>query len=190
MQNTKVNPIALVTKTLTSSQGAKVVHTQLVSEANKVSLKDSEILCLVSDCTNALLVGVEAEAKLTNALENFNKGASSLHTGGVRLADGRSKDKQTQVIRQAFFDGLTVADKTKQNYYEMFRNAVNSGKAIASFNYSSNAKKTGKGADTQPVDFEALLAKVINHPKFDKAFSHNTKLEFKDLLKDKYDISI
>lgn len=191
------NAINTVTKTLTSSQGAKVIHTQLVSETEKVSLKTDEIMGLISDSTNSIKLNNNAEIEITKqeairkqALESFNKSAIGLHNGGVRLLDGRSKDKQTGVIRQQFLDELkTLKTSSAQKYYELFMSVVNSGKPVKSFNTGLNVKlddsktsKKKKGADTEPKDIDAIIASLVNHPKFSKTFSVDTQLEIKEIL--------
>jgi hypothetical protein len=193
------NAINTVTKTLTSSQGAKVTHTQLVSETEKVSLKDVEIMGLISDSTNSIKLNNNAEIEITKqeairkqALESFNKSALGLHSGGVRLLDGRSKDKQTSVIRTHFLDELSKAMKVSsaQKYYELFMSVVNSGKPVKSFNTGLNVKlddsktsKKKKGADTsKQIDIIELLADVYNNPKFEKTLSESTQLEIFEIL--------
>jgi len=192
------NAINTVVKTLTSSQGAKVTHTQLKSEVEKVSLKDVEIMGLISDSTNSIKLNNNAEIEITKqeairkqALESFNKSATGLHNGGVRLLDGRSKDKQTSVIRQQFLDELkTLKTSSAQKYYELFMSVVNSGKPVKSFNTGLNVKlddsktnKKKKGADTsKQIDIIELLADVYNNPKFEKTLSESTQLEIFEIL--------
>ena len=48
------NAITTVVKTLVSSQGAKVKHTQLKSEVEKISINDMEIMGLVSNATQSV----------------------------------------------------------------------------------------------------------------------------------------
>jgi hypothetical protein len=177
-----MNSIQLVTKTITSSTGAKVTLNQLPSEATKVSLKPTEIMGLVSNTTQSVLTGDKAKTELESSIETFNKNALALHTGGVRLQDGRSKDKDTMVIRTQFMDETkTLAKNTAQKYYEWFMKVVNTGKPLKSFNDDSKSKKS-KGANTEPQDINEIIAKLFNHAKFGKTFSVDTQLELKTIL--------
>ena len=176
------NAINTVVKTLTSSQGAKVKHTQLKSEVEKVSLKPTEIMGLVSSVTKSVLSGDIALNTLNTSIEDFNKNALMLHNGGVRLQDGRSKDKDTMVIRSQFLDELkSLKANTSQKYYEWFMKVVNSGKPLKSFNDDSKSKKS-KGANTEPKGIDTILANLVNHPQFTKTFSTVCKDEIKAIL--------
>ena len=176
------NAIQLVTKTITSSTGAKVTLNQLPSEATKVSLKDVEIMSLVSSVTKSVLSGDTALNTLNTSIEDFNKNALMLHNGGVRLQDGRSKDKDTMVIRSQFLDELkSLKANTSQKYYEWFMKVVNSGKPLKSFNDDSKSKKS-KGANTEPKGIDTILANLVNHPQFTKTFSTVCKDEIKSIL--------
>jgi hypothetical protein len=177
-----MNSIQLVAKTITSSQGAKVTLNQLPSEVEKVSLKPTEIMSLVSSVTQSVLQGDNAKTTLESSIETFNKNALALHTGGVRLQDGRSKDKDTMVIRSQFMDETkTLAKNTAQKYYEWFMKVVNTGKPLKSFNDDSKSKKS-KGANTEPKEIDTLIASLVNHPKFTKTFSVDAQLEIKEIL--------
>ena len=186
------NAINTVVKTLVSSQGAKVKHTQLKSEVEKISINDMEIMGLVSNVTKSVLSGDNAINTIGTSIEQFNHNAIALHNGGVRLQDGRSKDKATSVIRAQFLDEIkTLNSRTAQNYYQLFMKVVNSGKPIKSFNTDSNKGKTKKGANTEPQDITEIIAKLFNHAKFGKTFSIDIQLELKAILeKSGYDVSL
>ena len=186
------NAINTVVKTITSSQGAKVKHTQLKSEVEKVSINDMEIMGLVSNVTKSVLNGDNALNTIGTSLEQFNHNAIALHNGGVRLQDGRSKDKATSVIRSQFLDEVkTLNSRTAQNYYQLFMKVVNSGKPIKSFNTESNKGKTKKGANTEPKSIDVILANLVNHPAFSKTLSKELQNEIKALLVEfDYDVSL
>ena len=200
------NAINTVVKTLTSSQGAKVKHTQLQSEVEKVSIDDMEIMDLVSNVTKSVLNGDNAINTISTSIEQFNHNAIVLHNGGVRLQDGRSKDKATSVIRSQFLEEIkTLRTRTAQNYYQLFMKVVNSGKPIKSFNTDSNKGntesnkgntesnkgKTKKGANTEPKSIDVILANLVNHPAFSKTLSKESQNEIKALLVEfDYDVSL
>jgi hypothetical protein len=165
----------VIASLVTTSQGAKV---KVVSD--KPSLSGSEILDLTQDYAKGLIAYKEATDKQVSMLELINEKVACLHNGGVRLQDGRSKDKQTLVIKTAFIDSLGNLSKSyKQDQWELFFKAVNSGKAIKTLNKSRNSDKVKKEKD--PVDFASVLAKVYNHADFD-SLSMTTQDEIKDLL--------
>lgn len=162
MTKAKQNPIAQLVETVkTTSQGATVKTTSA-----KPSLTAVETLNLITDSAQACASGDKAKAEQAKALEQFNKSATNLHNAGVRLLDGRKKDPSSQANRKAFLDQCEVsglAPKTAQNYYELFFKVVNSGKAIKSFDFKTNAKKSG---DKPEVEFCKVLASVYNHSSF------------------------
>jgi hypothetical protein len=177
-----MNAIQTITKTLNTSNGAKVNHVQLVSQTEIVSINATEIMGLVSNVTQSVLNGDNALNTLTTSIEQFNHNAIALHNGGVRLQDGRSKDKATQVIRSQFLDETkSLKANTSQKYYEWFMKVVNTGKPLKSFNDDSK-KKSKKGADTEPKGIDAILASLVNHPAFSKTFSTELKDEMKTIL--------
>ena len=177
------NAINTVVKTLTSAQGAKVKHTQLKSEVEKISINDMEIMELVSNVTTSVLAGDNAINTIGTSIEQFNHNAIALHNGGVRLQDGRSKDKATSVIRAQFLDEIkTLNSRTAQNYYQLFMKVVNSGKPDKSFNTDSHKGKTKKGANTEPKSIDVILANLVNHPAFSKTLSKETQKEIQALL--------
>lgn len=174
---TKSNAIvALVETVKTTSQGATVKTTSA-----KPSLTAVEALNLVTASAIACASGDKAKAEQAKALDEFNKSATNLHNGGVRLLDGRKKDPSSQAHRKAFLDQAEksgLAQKTAQNYYELFFKVVNSGKAIKSFDFKTNAKKSG---DKVEQDFAKVLASVYNHSSFGE-LSEDTQNEITELL--------
>lgn len=164
MTNATKNPIAQLVETVkTTSQGAKV---KTVSA--KPSLTAIETLNLVADSAIACASGDKAKAEQAKALEQFNKSATNLHNAGVRLLDGRKKDPSSMANRKAFLDQCEksgLAPKTAQNYYELFFKVVNSGKAIKSFDFKTNAKKSG--GEKSEVALADILAKFYNHSEFE-----------------------
>jgi hypothetical protein len=166
---------SVIANIVTTSQGAKV---KVVTD--KPSLSGNEILDLVQDSAKQVLAYKSAIDSQVSSLELLNEKIACLHNGGVRLQDGRSKDKQTLVIKTAFIDSLgTLSKSYKQDQWELFFKAVNSGKAIKTLNKSRNSDKVKKEKD--PVDFASVLAKVYNHAEFD-TLSLASQDEIKDLL--------
>jgi hypothetical protein len=140
-----------------SSQGANV---KITSE--KSSLTMAEMLDLVGDAGSEVLKYKGADEVKSKALEAINAKGSALHNGGTRLADGRSKDKQTATLKAAFFDSMgDLKQSYKQNCYELFAKLVNTGKAIKDLNKSKNKAKNGEGK-AEPK-FESLLVKLECH---------------------------
>lgn len=165
----------VIASLVTTSQGAKV---KVVSD--KPSLSGSEILDLVADSGKHIVSYKQAGDTMSSCLESLNKDIACLHNGGVRLQDGRSKDKQTLVIKTALMDSLGNLSKSyKQDIWEMYFKAVNSGKPLKGLNKSRNSDKVKKEKD--PVDFASVLAKVYNHADFD-SLSMTAQDEIKDLL--------
>ena len=173
--NTKSNAIATMVKT---SQGATV---KTVSD--KPSLSGSEILDLVQDSAKQVLAYKSASDSQVSALELLNQKIACLHNGGVRLQDGRSKDKQTLVIKTAFIDSLGNLSKSyKQDQWELFFKAVNSGKAIKTLNKSRNSGKGAKGQKTESAIVN-ILVKLYNHPDFESTLSDDAQADILDILK-------
>jgi hypothetical protein len=159
------NPIVNLVQTVkTTSQGATVKTTSA-----KPSLTAVETLNLISASAIACASGDKAKLEGAKALDDFNKSAINLNQAGVRLLDGRKKDPSSQANRKAFLDQCEksgLAPKTAQNYYELFFKVVNSGKAIKSFDFETNAKKSGDKTETALTD---VLAKLYNHSEFESA---------------------
>jgi hypothetical protein len=170
--------VTLVETVKTTSQGATVKTT-----SSKPSLTAIETLNLVTASAIACASGEKAKVALGESLEAFNKGATNLHNAGVRLLDGRKKDPSTMANRKAFLDQAEksgLSPKTAQNYYELFFKVVNSGKAIKSFDFKTNAKKSGDKVEPALTD---ILAKLYNHSDFE-GLSDELQNEVTELLTD------
>ena len=171
--------VSLVETVKTTSQGAKVKTTSA-----KPSLTAVETLNLITESAIACASGDKAKVALGESLAQFNKSAINLNQAGVRLLDGRKKDPSSMANRKAFLDQCEksgLAPKTAQNYYELFFKVVNSGKAIKSFDFKTNAKKSG--GDKAEVDIADILAKLYNHSGFED-LSDELQAEVTGLLTD------
>lgn len=170
----KSNALKIVTNTITS-QGAKVTTT-----SDKASLTMPEMLDLVADAGKQVIAYKGADDTKVKALETLNAKGIALHNGGTRLADGRSKDKQTAILKQAFLDSMgDLKPAYKQNCYELFAKLVNTGKAIKDLNKSKNKAKNGESVD-EPK-FEGLLVKLECHSQLVE-FSDEFQAELRDKL--------
>jgi hypothetical protein len=141
MKSPKTNPITNMAKTL--------AKTSKPAKSTAVSLTDLEILDLINDSAKDILAISDADAIQKASLESLNNHIACLHTGGVRFADGRKKDPATATAKQALFDSLGDKKATyKQDIWEMFFKAVNTGKALTTLNKKRNAEKSddAKGA--------------------------------------------
>jgi hypothetical protein len=163
---------------VTTSQGAKVK-----TQSTKASLTSLEILDLVTDSGSQVMAYKSAESTMASCLENLNKDISNLHNGGVRFEDGRKKDPQTASAKAAFLDSLgdSLSKTYKQDLWELFFKAVNTGKPLKTLNKSRNA---GKGAKTQKTEGSILniLAKLYNHSAFEDTLSEEAQAEVIDIL--------
>lgn len=175
MTTKQTNAIASMVKT---SQGASV---KVVSD--KPSLSGNEILDQVIDSGKAILGYKQAGDTMASCLESLNKSIANLHNGGVRLQDGRSKDKQTLVIKTALMDSLGNLSKSyKQDIWEMYFKAVNSGKPLKGLNKSRNSDKGAKGQKTEQGIIN-LIVKLYNNSEFEDTFSEEVQAEILDILK-------
>ena len=158
-----------------TSQGATV---KVSSE--KSSLTMTEMLDLVHGAGVQVIAYKGADDTKAKALETLNAKGLALHNGGTRLADGRSKDKQTATLKQAFIDSMgDLKPAYKQNCYELFAKLVNTGKAIKDLNKSKNKAKNGESSD-EPK-FEGLLVKLECHSQLVE-FSDEFQAELRDKL--------
>jgi hypothetical protein len=151
-------------------------------QSTKPSLTSLEILDLVTDSGKQVLAYSEAGEKQVSALETLNQKIACLHKGGVRFEDGRKKDQATATAKAAFTDSLGDKSKSyKQDIWELFFKAVNSGKALKTLNKSRNA---GKGAKTEKTEGAIinLLVKVYNHSDFESMLSDEAQAEIIDIL--------
>ena len=168
--------VSLVETVKTTSQGATVKTT-----SSKPSLTAVETLNLVTASAVACASGDKAKVALGESLESFNKSAINLNQAGVRLLDGRKKDPSSMANRKAFLDQCEksgLAPKTAQNYYELFFKVVNTGKPVKSFDFKTNAKKSGDKTETA---LEDVLAKLYNHSGFE-GLSEELQNEVTELL--------
>jgi hypothetical protein len=176
---TKSKAIETMVKT---SQGATVKVT-----SDKSSLTMPEMLDLVADAGKQVSLYKGADDTKAKALETINAKGLALHNGGTRLADGRSKDKQTLTLKQAFLDSMgDLKPAYKQNCYELFAKLVNNGKAIKDLNKSKNKAKNGEATES-PI--ENLFAKVYSHSGFDNQSEALKNAIIEALEKDGYDLS-
>lgn len=165
--------IASIVKT---SQGATVKTVPA-----KVSLSGSEILDMTQDMGKYVLAYKQAGDSQVSALESLNKTIANMHNGGVVIQDGRSKDKQSLVIKSALLDSLGNLSKSyKQDIWELVSKAVNTGKPLKTLNKSRNKSDKVKKEKEAPA-FADVLAKVYNHAEFD-TLSLSAQDEIKDLL--------
>jgi hypothetical protein len=167
----------VISSIIKATSGATV---KVVSD--KPSLTSAETLDLVTDSAKQVLAYKSASDSQVSALEVLNQKIACLHNGGIRLQDGRSKDKQTLVIKSAFTDSLGSLSKSyKQDIWELFFKAVNSGKALKTLNKSRNA---GKGAKGEKVEGSILniLVKLYNHSEFENELSDEVQEEIIDIL--------
>jgi len=167
----------VISSIIKASSGAtvKVVST-------KPSLTSSETLDLIHDSAKFVLAYKTAGDNQVSALENLNKSIACLHNGGVRFEDGRKKDQATATAKSAFIDSLGNLSKSyKQDIWELYFKAVNSGKVIKTLNKSRNS---GKGAKTEKVEGSIinLLVKLYNHSDFEDTLSEDAQAEIIDIL--------
>ena len=150
--------LSTMAETLVNSQGGKVKHVP-APKPEPVSLTDLELLDLVGRAGAQVISYAGADEVRVKALAEFNTVGKSLHSAGVVIADGRSKDKQTAVIKKAFLDSMPNLSKGyAQNCYELFRKVVNSGKEIKDFNKSKTLLMIEKQARLEPEeDWRAIF---------------------------------
>ena len=175
---------------MTTSTQSKVINTIVKTSqgatvkvsSDKPSLSGSEILDLVQDSAKQVLAYKSATDSQVSSLELLNEKIACLHNGGVRLQDGRSKDKQTLVIKTAFIDSLGNLSKSyKQDQWELFFKAVNTGKAVKTLNKSRNSGKGAKGQKGESPIVN-ILVKLYNHPDFESTLTDEVQAEIIDIL--------
>ena len=168
----------VISSIIKATSGATVKVT-----STKPSLTSSESLDLIHDSAKYVLAYKDAGDKQVSALESLNKAISNLHNGGIRFEDGRKKDQATATAKAAFIDSLgTLSKSYKQDIWELFFKAVNSGKALKTLNKSRNS---GKGAKSEKVEGSIvnLLVKLYNHSEFESELSDEVQAEILDILK-------
>lgn len=172
----KTTQSTVMTSIVKASTGATVKVT-----STKSSLTQLETLDLVVDYGKQVIAYKTASDNQVSALELINQKGLALHNGGVRIADGRSKDKATAVIKSALLDSLGALSKSyKQDQWELFAKLVNSGKAIKTLNKSRNKDSKVKKEKSETL-FADVLAKVYNHADFG-SLSMIAQDEIKDIL--------
>jgi len=169
MKNAQSNPIANIAKTLgvPTKAGKKAPVKKGINA--KTTIGDTLIL----KHTIGFIDGaIQAEAGRVTMTDN----AKALHIGGVRLlksstAEGK-KDKTTQLVRKAFFDhaktlkspvtGKALSAGYMDTQYQVFFNAVNSGKPITDLNADrAKAKANGKPAKAND-DNAKMISALLN----------------------------
>lgn len=179
---TKAKQNSVIETIVKTAQGATVKTT-----STKPSLTATEMLDLITTSATSCANGEKAKLEGESALKTFNDSAIKLHNGGLRLLDGRKKDPQSQAHRKAFLDQCEkdgLKEKTAQNYYEFFYKVVNSGKALKSFHFEKDAKKSkGDKKDNSAEPFANYLVAVYNHADFESALSVSAQNEITEILK-------
>ena len=183
MNSIKLNPV--IESIVTTSQGAKVKQVTVLTLLDIMGLAgDAGASALLIGKDDALLESTY-ESKKTN-LATFNAKALSIKTAGFTLADGRKQDKNTLAIKTAFIDSLgSLADATKQAYYEIFRKVVNSGEKTKGMNKSKDGRKGSKADKAKGEKAEVLFTNVLvalyNHSEFE-SLSESTQNEIVAIL--------
>ncbi len=165
MKNAQQNAIANIAKTLAiPSKAGKSPRTKKGTNA-KTIIGESLILSHTLGFVEGVVTAESGRIKMTDS-------AKALHLGGVRLlkastAEGK-KDKTTQLVRKAFFDGFEgkVSPVTGKAYakgyidtqYQVFFEAVNSGKPITDLNADRAKAKAGKPAKANDDNAKMISA--------------------------------
>jgi hypothetical protein len=169
-----------------TSQGAKVKITSV-----KPSLSDSDITDLAVQAGKASVGVSDAHALLASTSEVLNKVIANLKSGGFKIVDLRSKEKSTvegkqcALFKSAFIDAVVDAGKTEKTagiYYDAVALALKTGKPVdLNPAKKSGAKKSGD-ADKNPVAIVDLLAKIYNHPDYEKTLNDATQKDIEAVL--------
>jgi hypothetical protein len=165
MKNAQNNSIANIAKTLgVPSKAGKSPSVRKGTNA-KTTIGESLILSHTLGFVEGVVTAESGRIKMTDS-------AKALHLGGVRLlkastAEGK-KDKTTQLVRKAFFDGFEgkVSPVTGKAYakgyidtqYQVFFEAVNSGKPITDLNADRAKAKAGKPAKANDDNAKMISA--------------------------------
>ena len=163
------NAISNITKALAiPAKAGKSPRTKKGTNA-KTILGDSLILKHTLGFVDGAVMAESGRIAMTD-------NAKALHLGGVKLlksstAEGK-KDKVTQLVRKAFFDGFDskVNPVTKKPYakgyidtqYQVFFNAVNTGKPIADLN-ADRAKAKANGKPSKANDDNAKMNSALKN---------------------------
>jgi hypothetical protein len=170
-----------------TSQGAKVKITSI-----KPSLSDSDITDLAVQAGKASVGVSDAHSLLASTSEVLNKVITNLKSGGFKVVDLRSKEKSTvegkqcALFKSAFIDAVVDAGKTQKTadiYYDAVALALKTGKPVDlnPAKKSGGAKKSGD-ADKTPVAIVELLAKIYNHPDYEKTLNDATQKDIEAVL--------
>ena len=183
---TKAKQSNAITAMVKTSQGATV---KVVSA--KPSLSDADVLDLAVQAGNATVGVGDAQALLASTSETLNKVITNLKNGGFKIVDLRSKEKSTiegkqcALFKSAFIDAVVDAGKTEKTasiYYDAVALAFKTGKPVD----LNPAKKSGgakkSGDDKSPVAIVDLLAKIYNHPDYEKTLSDATQKNIESVL--------
>jgi len=170
----------------TTSTGAKVKQTTVITMLDIIGFatEAGQASLLVGKQDSVIESAIEQKKK---ALENFNTKALSIKNAGFTLADGRKQDKNTLAIKTAFTDSLgELSDSTKQNYYEVFRKVVNSGKKASGMNKTEGGRagknKAGKvKGEKAEGEFINQIVALYNHSEF-TTLSVSTKTELVKIM--------
>lgn len=168
MKNAQSNPIANMAKTLgVPTKAGKKTPTKKGTNS-KTIIGESLILSHTLGFVEGVVTAESGRAKMTDS-------AKALHIGGVKLlksstAEGK-KDKTTQLVRKAFFDGFEgKVSPTGKPYakgyidtqYQVFFNAVNSGKPITDLN-ADRAKAKANGKPSKANDDDAKMISALKN---------------------------
>ena len=173
----KQTVIGSVTQTLVGSQGGKVKHKAIITEAQIVEM-GSEIgsAYLAFASSSEALNAVVDKVKLTG----FKP---------IDLREAKSKPdeaKQTQVFKAAFTDTIVAGGKSvkiAQEYYQLVSNALRTGKAITSTNPTMAKKAKGKGKGGSKSGGDALaIALKLYQANSENYFSAEFIAELDDVL--------
>lgn len=168
MKKAQSNAISNMAKTLTvPSKAGKKPSTKKGTNA-KTTIGESLILSHTIGFVDGVVMAESGRVAMTD-------NAKALHLGGVRLlksstAEGK-KDKTTQLVRKAFFDsfegkksptGKPYAKGYIDTQYQVFFNAVNTGKPIEDLNANrAKAKAEGKGKSSKANDDNAKMTSTL-----------------------------
>ena len=169
MKTAQSNAISNMAQTLTVPSKAGKKPSTKKGINIKVTLGDSKIL---SHTIGFIDGALQAESGRVAMTDN----AKALHLGGVRLlksstAEGK-KDKTTQLVRKAFFDhaktlvspatGKPLSSGYIDTQYQVFFNAVNTGKPIEDLNANrAKAKAEGKGKSNKANDDNTKMTSAL-----------------------------
>jgi hypothetical protein len=168
MKSSTNNPIANMAKTLAPTKPSAKPRTKKGTNP-KTTFGDSRILEHTLGFVDGAVTAELGRVAMTDH-------AKALHLGGVKIlksstAEGK-KDKVTQLIRTAFYDGFKAKTNpvTKKPYatgyvdaqYQVFFEAVNSGKPINDLN-ANRAKSKANGKPAKANDDNAKMISALKN---------------------------